>query len=114
VATRYAVDGTATPRPDIALLEHEEAQHNAAVIALLREATRDDLELTAILQALLDGYGKAGDIAHVTGIPVRDVYNALKRLGRKVIMVRQHLQERERPQQEERDHVKKQSSPRQH
>jgi hypothetical protein len=40
-----------------------------------------------------DGYEKPGEIAPVLGIPVREVYNAMKRLSRKIVQVRTRLRE---------------------
>lgn len=100
--------------PEAALLAKEEAQRNDRVLARLIQESSTDPELTQIIRAMQDGYGKAGEIAQVTGIPVTEVYNAMKRLDRKVIRVRQHLQELERPQKEEADHAEATAHHRQH
>jgi hypothetical protein len=78
--------------PEDLLLEKEEAARRRQGIELLLAESRDDEELTYVIQAMLDGHNKAGEIAKATGIEVRDVYNIMKRLDRKVEAVRKQLQ----------------------
>lgn len=78
--------------PEDLLLEKEEAERRNQGIEMLLVESRGDEELTYVIQAMLDGYNKAGEIAKVTGIEIRDVYNVMKRLDRKVEVVRKQLQ----------------------
>lgn len=78
--------------PEEVLLEKEDAERRRRGIEMLLDESRDDEELIYVIQAMLDGYDKASEIAQVTGIEVRDVYNAMKRLDRKVEAVRKQLQ----------------------
>ena len=78
--------------PEIALLQQEEVQHQARMMQLLLEVSHDDPVVTAIIRAMQDGHERPGDIATVVGIPATDVYNALKRLDRKIVRARQRLQ----------------------
>jgi hypothetical protein len=39
-----------------------------------------------------DGHDKPGEVATALGLPVSDVYNAMKRLDRKMMRVRQNVQ----------------------
>lgn len=91
--TDWMVRHPATPEEE--LLEHEEAEDATAqsdrMIVMLLEEAQGDEELTYFIQALLDGYEKSGEIAEVTGIAIRDVYNIRKRFDRKAAVVRQRL-----------------------
>lgn len=78
--------------PEDLLLEKEEAERKRQGIEMLLAESRGDEDLTYVIQAMLDGYNKAGEIAQVTGIDVRDVYNIMKRLDRKVEAVHTQLQ----------------------
>lgn len=91
----WLVRENATPEEE--LLEKEEIEResrsrNRAIEMLLEESCGDD-ELTFVIQAMLDGYDKPGEIAEVTGIDIRDVYNITKRLNRKVTAVRRRLRD---------------------
>jgi hypothetical protein len=77
--------------PETVLMQQEAAQHDAYVLHLLLEESRDDPVVTGIIQAMQDGHEKPGEIAPVLGIPVGDVYNAMKRLSRKIVQVRTRL-----------------------
>ena len=78
--------------PETALLQQEEVQHQACMLQLLLEVSRDDPVVTAIIRAMQDGHERPGDLATTVGIPVTDVYKALKRLDRKMVRARQRLQ----------------------
>jgi hypothetical protein len=80
-----------TGNPETVLMQQEAAQHDAHVLHLLLEESRDDSVVTGIIQAMQDGHEKPGEIAPVLGIPVGDVYNAMKRLSRKIVQVRTRL-----------------------
>ena len=86
---------TATPEEE--LLEKEAAERDGQLrdraIGALLESSKDDKELTFVIEAMLDGYDKPGEIANVTGIDIRDVYNVMKRLNRKIAVIRKQLRE---------------------
>ncbi|HYP28543.1 MAG TPA: hypothetical protein VE262_17660 [Blastocatellia bacterium] len=91
--TDWLVRQAATP--EIELLAREEGQgeqraRDKAIKMLLEEAEGDD-EVTHIIQAMLDGYEKSSEIAAATGIDIKDVYKATKRLNRKIAAVRKRL-----------------------
>jgi hypothetical protein len=91
----WLVRRTATPEEELLeqeAAEREERQRDHAIDMLMEEA-RGDEELTYVIQAKLDGFDKAGEIAEETGIEVRDVYNIMKRLNRKIAMVRRRLKD---------------------
>lgn len=48
----------------------------------------DDKVLLGVLEAMLDGAETPAEISQAKGIPVKDVYNATKRLDRKLETVR--------------------------
>lgn len=91
----WLVRRTATPEEELLEMEESERKEQAKdrAIGLLLEESRGDDELTYVIQAKLDGYDKAGEIAEVTGIDVQDVYNIMKRLNRKVAVVRRRLKD---------------------
>jgi len=51
---------------------------------LLIDECGDDDILIKVLEAMMDGAEKSAEIAEATGIPIKDVYNATKRLDRKL------------------------------
>ena len=75
--------------PEAALLQQEEEQHKERMLQHLREACHDDPLVAQVIQAMQEGYGKPADIAQVVRKPVADIYNALKRLDRKIVRLRQ-------------------------
>lgn len=79
--------------PETALLRKEQAEYDARVLQLLIEASEDDPMVVRMIRTMQDGVGKPGDIAAALRIDVIDVYNAMKRLDRKIMRVRRHLQE---------------------
>lgn len=83
--------------PETALLVREQRQYEAQAMQLLLDTSRDDPLVPQIIGAMQAGHGKAGEIAEVIGIPVTDVYNAMKRLDRKIVRTREQLQEQDAP-----------------
>jgi hypothetical protein len=73
--------------PEAGLLWKEEEELNERALKMLVEESKDDPVLVRVLEAMLSGEDKAGRIADATGIKVRDVYNAMKRLDRKATQV---------------------------
>jgi hypothetical protein len=87
--TEWLARSAATPEQ--ALIDKEsQAQKDEAIQALLEECAGDRI-LTKIINAMLDGYDQCGEIARVVGIEVKDVYNAMKRLDRKIASVSRRM-----------------------
>jgi DNA-directed RNA polymerase specialized sigma24 family protein len=82
------------PDPESALLQHEQAAYEDRVLQHLLGVSEDDPLVTQIIQAMQDGHDKPSEVATALGVPVSDVYNAMKRLDRKMMGVRQTLQEK--------------------
>jgi hypothetical protein len=77
--------------PEQALLDEEsEEQKNKAIRILLDECVADQT-LSKIVGAMLGGCDHCGEIAAAVGIEVREVYNAMKRLDRRVASVSRRL-----------------------
>lgn len=79
--------------PEMALLQKEHHDHEEQVLQRLMEAAQDDPLVAQIIQTMRQGHSKCGDIATVLGIAVTEVYNAMKRLDRKIVRVRQQVAE---------------------
>lgn len=77
--------------PETALLLREQQQYEAQVVQLLLDTSQDDPVVADIIRTMQAGYAKAGEIAQVLGIPVTEVYNAMKRLDRKIVRTREQL-----------------------
>jgi hypothetical protein len=77
--------------PEQALLDVEsEERKNKAIRILLDECVADQT-LTKIVGAMLGGCDHCGEIAAAVGIEVREVYNAMKRLDRRVASVSRRI-----------------------
>src|SRR5262249_4853367 len=77
--------------PEQTLLDEEsEEQKNRAIRILLEECVADQT-LTKIVGAMLGGCDHCGEIADAVGIEVKDVYNAMKRLDRRVAWVSRRM-----------------------
>ena len=77
--------------PEQALLDEEaQEQKNKAIRILLDECVADQT-LSKIVGAMLGGCEHCGEIAAAVGIEVREVYNAMKRLDRRVASVSRRL-----------------------
>ncbi|ETW99854.1 MAG: hypothetical protein ETSY1_13325 [Candidatus Entotheonella factor] len=77
--------------PETALLVREQKQYEARAVQLLLDTSQDDPLVSQIIRAMQAGHAKAGEIAEVLGIAVTEVYNAMKRLDRKIIRTREQL-----------------------
>ena len=88
-----ATDWQAQPpaNPETALLVQEQKRYEAQVVQLLLDTSQDDPVVLHIIRAMQAGYAKAGEIAEVLGIAVTEVYNAMKRLDRKIVRTREQL-----------------------
>lgn len=83
----------ALPSPEDLLLKKEKAALDRRKFELLLAEIEDDPVLKAIVQARINNHEKPGEIAKVTGIPVKQIYNGIKKLDRKKLVVEQKLQE---------------------
>ncbi len=90
-----AVDWLVPPQrsPDAALLQQQQAALEDRALGLLMDECGDNPVLMAVLEAMMDGYDKPAEISKHKGISVKDVYNAIKRLDRKLEIVRKRLAE---------------------
>lgn len=79
--------------PETTLLMQEQKQYEARAVELLLDTAQDDPLVSQIIRAMQAGHAKAGEIAEVLGIAVTEVYNAMKRLDRKIIRTREQLQD---------------------
>jgi len=77
--------------PETALLVQEQKQYEAQAVQLLLDTSQDDPVVAQIIRAMQAGHAKAGEIAGVLGIAVTEVYNAMKRLDRKIVHTRERL-----------------------
>ena len=69
--------------PETLLLEKEEAEVYERALELLREECEGDPVLMKIIEVMMEGNEKAEQIATASGLNVKEVYNAMKRLSRK-------------------------------
>lgn len=77
--------------PEEALIAKEWQAQKDVAIRLLMEECGEDAGLTRIIDAMLDGCDRCADIAEAAGLEVREVYNAMKRLDRKISSVRKRM-----------------------
>ena len=77
--------------PEQALLDEESQERKDKAIRILLEECVADQTLTKIVGAMLKGCDHCGEIADAVGIEVREVYNAMKRLDRRVASVSRRL-----------------------
>lgn len=77
--------------PETALLLQEQKQYEAQAMQLLLDTSQDDPTVAQIIRAMQAGHAKAGEIAEVLGIAITEIYNAMKRLDRKIVRTRQQL-----------------------
>ena len=79
--------------PEAVLLQQEQGSLEDRALELLVEECSDDPVLMGVLEAMMDGYDKPAEISKHKGIDIQEVYNAVKRLDRKVENVRKRLAE---------------------
>ncbi len=77
--------------PEQALLDKESQEQKDKAILYLFEECAGDQTLTNIVTAMLEGCEQRGEIAQVVGIEVKEVYNAMKRLDRRVVSVSRRM-----------------------
>jgi len=78
--------------PDVRLIKQEEQELHELALKLLWKESESDPILIRILEAILDGNDKADRIAAATGLNIREVYNAMKRLDRKAARVSSQIE----------------------
>jgi hypothetical protein len=74
--------------PEESLLRKADEEREREAINMLLDEAKDDPELTFVIRAMLDGHGRPAEIAAATGMGIKEVYNAMKRLDRKIERVR--------------------------
>jgi hypothetical protein len=81
----------ASSSPEAALIEQEHTSLKDRALELLMDECADDEILMKVLEAMMDGYNTPAEISKAKGIPVKDIYNATKRLDRKTENVRKRI-----------------------
>jgi DNA-directed RNA polymerase specialized sigma24 family protein len=79
--------------PEAALLRQEQSALEDQALERLVDECADDETLMKVLEAMLDGAETPAEISSLKGIPVKDVYNAVRRLDRKLEIVRRKIAE---------------------
>lgn len=79
--------------PEVAVLRQEQEALEDRALELLMEECAKDPVLISMLESMMDGYENPAEIAEHKGIPIKDVYNAAKRMDRKLEIVRKRLAE---------------------
>lgn len=77
--------------PEAALLGQEQAALEDRALELLIDECADDKILIGVLEAMMDGSETPAEISKAKGIPVKDVYNATKRLDLKLEIIRKRI-----------------------
>jgi hypothetical protein len=77
--------------PEAVVLQQEQAALEDRALELLLEECADDPVLIQVLEAMMEGCDKPAEISEAKGIPVKDVYNAIKRMDCKLELVRKRL-----------------------
>ena len=78
----------ARPSPEALVLKQERAHLEDRALDLLIDECADDEILINVLEAMMDGHEKPAEIAKAKGMSIKEVYNATKRLDRKLENVR--------------------------
>lgn len=81
-----------TRTPEELLIDAETARREERVLDELAKACSEDDQLTKILRAIREGCDQPGEISKSTGISIKDIYNASKRLDRKAATIRNQLE----------------------
>ncbi len=81
--------------PEAAVIQQEQAALEDRALELLIDECGDDPVLMSVLEAMMDGYEKPAEISEHKGIPVKEIYNAAKRMDRKLETVRKRLAEQQ-------------------
>jgi len=90
-AVNWLVPAQRSPEAD--LLRQEQVVLEDRALGLLVDECSDDAVLMAVLEAMMDGYDKPAEISKYKGILVKDVYNAIKKLDRRLEIVGKRMAE---------------------
>jgi hypothetical protein len=77
--------------PETVMLEKERTRLENRALDLLIDECSDDQLLLKVLEAKIDGNDKPAEIAKAVGISIQEMYNATKRLDRKLEKVRAQI-----------------------
>lgn len=77
--------------PETVMLEKERTRLENRALELLIDECSDDQLLLKVLEAKMDGHDKPAEIAKAVGISIQEMYNATKRLDRKLEKVRAQI-----------------------
>ena len=87
----------ARPSPLTALIRQEDAALEDRALGWLIDECSDDEILINVLEAKMDGVDTPAEISKAKGISIKDVYNATKRLDRKLERVRERIASEQNP-----------------
>lgn len=87
----------ARPSPLSVLIKQEDAPLEDRALGLLIDECTDDEIVINVLEAKMDGADTPAEISKAKGISIKDVYNATKRLDRKLERVRQRIASEQNP-----------------
>ena len=76
---------------EAALFERERLEAEERVLQMLAAECSGDPVLARVLQVMREYDAGPAEISEITGLPVKEVYNAAKRLDRKITLVRKRL-----------------------
>jgi hypothetical protein len=77
--------------PEAAVIFQEQTALEDRALELLIDECAVDAILIAVLEAMMDGIETPAEISKAKGIPVQDIYNATKRLDRKLELIRKRI-----------------------
>lgn len=77
--------------PEAEALLHEQAAREDRALELLIDECAEDVVLISVLEAMMDGFETPAEISAAKGITVKDIYNATKRLDRKLELIRKRI-----------------------
>ena len=77
--------------PEAVLAREQRTALEDHALELLLDECSEDPVLFAVVEAMMDGYDTPAEISGAKGLEVKDVYNAAKRLDRKLELVRERI-----------------------
>lgn len=77
--------------PEAALLLQEQTALEDRALELLIDECAEDTILIGVLEAMMDGLETPAEISKAKGLRVQDIYNATKRLDRKLELIRKRI-----------------------
>ena len=88
-AVESGVLGRTRPQsPESIVLEREEAERTAEKVNAIFQAVEGEPELEEVLDAILAGCVRPRDLAEELDVPIREIYNRLRRLRRRASAIR--------------------------